>query len=245
MCTVSIVPTAGGFRLVSNRDESRSRAIASPPRIVLTDGVRAVMPIDPDSGGTWVAGSEHGLAFAILNLNLDPSPSGSKNAQSRGEIIPDLLAARTVEEASEMLLGRSLESYRPYRLILAAAGIVCELRQSPPISTCQPLTAPVMFTSSGLGDHLVEAPRRALFDRMMAGGAADVGDLIERQDRFHAHQWPSERHISVMMERLEASTVSRTVLLVEGECVHMEYTAVGQQGRNVSITKLYRAQSSK
>jgi uncharacterized protein with NRDE domain len=245
MCTVSIVPTADGFRLVSNRDESRSRAIASPPRTVRTDGVRAVMPIDPDSGGTWVAGSEHGLAFAILNLNLDTGQPGSKSAQSRGEIIPDLLAARTVEEASEMLLGRSLDSYRPFRLILAAAGIVCELRRSPPISIGRPLTAPVMFTSSGLGDHLVEAPRRALFDRMMAGGGANAEDLIERQDRFHAHQWPSGRHISVMMERAEASTVSRTVLLVEGDCVHMEYTAVGQQLRNVSIANLYRSQSSK
>jgi uncharacterized protein with NRDE domain len=245
MCTVSIVPTAGGFRLVCNRDESRSRAIASPPRIVDADGVRAVMPIDPDSGGTWVAGSEHGLAFAILNLNLDTRPPGSTSAQSRGEIIPDLLAARTVEEASEMLLGRSLESYRPFRLILAAAGIVSELRQSPAATMCQRLTAPVMFTSSGLGDHLVQAPRRALFDRMMSGTGADAGDLIERQDQFHAHQWPSQRHISVMMERPEASTVSRTVLLVEGDCVHMEYNAVGQQEENVSITDLYRSQSSK
>ena len=216
-----------------------------PPRIVDASGVRAVMPIDPDSGGTWIAGSEHGLAFAILNLNLDARQPESRNAKSRGEIIPDLLAARTVEDATEILRDHSLESYRPFRLILAAAGAVVELPQLPPLAKRQPLTAPVMFTSSGIGDHMVESPRRALFERIMADAGAEAGDLIARQDRFHAHQWPSQRHISVMMDRPEASTVSRTVLLVEGECVHMEYTAVGQQGENVWVTDLYRSQSNK
>ena len=246
MCTVSIVPLADGFRLVSNRDESRQRAIARPPEIVEVAGVRVVRPIDPDSGGTWIAGSDRGLAFTILNLNLEGDPGRVNQARSRGEIIPQLMACATIEEVTAAFLNLPLDTYRPFRLIVAAARVVVELRQSPTVALREPVTAPVMFTSSGLGDYLVEAPRRELFDSMMSNGGTSASALVSAQDRFHAHQWPTRRHISVTMERPEASTVSRTVLQVEGERVRMEYAAVGRTRERVSIVELQRlSQSSK
>jgi hypothetical protein len=244
MCTVSIVPLADGFRLVSNRDESRQRAIARPSEVVAISGVRVVRPIDPDSGGTWIAGSDRGLAFTVLNLNLEGDARRVNQSRSRGEIIPQLLACATVEDATAAFLDLPLDTYRPFRLIIAAAGVVVELRPSPVLALHQPLTAPVMFTSSGLGDHRVEAPRRELFDSMMSGGGTAANSLVNAQDRFHAHQWPTRRHISVTMVRPEASTVSRTVLLVEGKRVHMEYTAVGRTKEPVSIVELQRLSQS-
>jgi Transport and Golgi organisation 2 len=238
MCTVSVIPFRGGFRLVHNRDELRRRVTARPPIIVETDGVRALMPIDPESGGTWVAGTENGLAFALLNLNERESQPAAAAGRSRGGIIPPLLGCRTVAEAAAAMLSLQRGIYRPFRLIVAGGGVVSELRHAAARPARQRLTSPMMFTSSGLGDHLVEAPRRALFERIMAGR----GDHVQKQDRFHAHRWRARPHISVDMERAEASTVSRTVLEVEGDRVHMEYTAVGrsESARQSSSVQLRR-----
>lgn len=238
MCTVTIVPWTDGYRLVCNRDEARTRPPALPPRIVEAGSVRAMMPIDLESGGTWLAATARGLGFAVLNLNAHPS-AGLTGTLSRGTIIASLLTCGTVEEAVQVLLQRRvLADYRPFRLVVASATSVAEVRQSPLRVTMSRLAGPLLFTSSSLGDHLVERPRRALFDALMSGD----GNLVERQDRFHAHRWPSRPHLSVNMERDEASTVSRTVLEVGGQRVHMEYTAAGQNARTAVI---YRFQSNR
>jgi transport and Golgi organization protein 2 len=230
MCTVSIIGLNDGFRLVCNRDEARNRPLARPPEVLRVDGAHAVMPTDPESGGTWVAGTTNRLAFAILNLNVAAGPRSHKG-RSRGEIIPLLLACRTLEEASEKALELPVASYRPFRLVIAGPGVAIEVRQSPPMALQQALVSPLMFTSSGLGDRVVEAPRRELFERIMAGH----GSLAERQDQFQRHRWRSRPHISVNMSRQGASTVSRTVLEVEGSRVLMEYTPAGQSKRTVTI----------
>src|SRR5262249_32001241 len=79
---------------------------------------------------------------------------------------------------------------------------------------------PLLFTSSSLGDELVEPPRRALFESMVTR----ANNPLEGQLRFQRHQWPLARHISVLMERPGAATVSRTTidLTARGMRVHYE-----------------------
>ena len=72
MCTVTIVPidrANGGktFRIAMNRDELRTRAIAQPPCVQQYDPHQAVMPIDPDSRGTWIGANDMGIAAMLLN----------------------------------------------------------------------------------------------------------------------------------------------------------------------------------
>ena len=64
---------------------------------------------------------------------------------------------------------------------------------------------PVLFTSSGLGDHLVEGVRRELFDGFFAG-PPETWEAA--QDAFHRHRWPGRGHLSVNMTRATARTVS-------------------------------------
>ncbi len=78
-----------------------------------------------------------------------------------------------------------------------------------------------MNTSSGLGDHVVEPPRRALFTRMFAGAAPD--DFAAIQDAFHRHRWPDRPHLSVDMDRADAETVSLTVIELDDVSVTMRY----------------------
>ena len=217
MCTVSIVPWADGLRLVANRDEQRSRAAALPPRVVERDGVRAVMPIDGASGGTWVAVNELDVAFALLNLN--PAGPFTAGARSRGEIVAALTALGSLDDVAAAMIGLDPARYSPFRLICAAGGQALEIAPHASLSRRHALDSPVVFTSSGLGDDRVEGPRRALFEEMVGGA---VGDLAARQDAFHAHRWRDAPHLSVFMSRDDACTVSRTVIEM-GRRVAMTY----------------------
>jgi len=66
MCTVTFVPTAGGYRLGMNRDERHARAAGLPPAVRDLEGRVAVFPSEP-GGGTWIAVNERRAAFALVN----------------------------------------------------------------------------------------------------------------------------------------------------------------------------------
>ncbi|MFT3785504.1 MAG: hypothetical protein QM770_04990 [Tepidisphaeraceae bacterium] len=84
-----------------------------------------------------------------------------------------------------------------------------------------PLPAqPAMWTSSSLGDALVDLPRRALFESMVIGSPCS-------QDAFHDHTWAEAADVSVCMRRDDAQTVSRTVIERDSHCVTLRYRATG------------------
>jgi hypothetical protein len=87
------------------------------------------------------------------------------------------------------------------------------------------VTSPFMFTASALEDFLVEEPRRRLFEWLMIDPDAWLG----RQALFHRHQWADKRDISVLMERDDAATVSRTTIDVGGNGIEVEYESLVTQ----------------
>ena len=93
MCTVTVVPGREAIRLACNRDELRSRAAALPPQVRQFGPRRALLPVDPTSGGTWVAANDAGLAMTLLNVNPGNGLGTSAARLSRGNIIPALLHA--------------------------------------------------------------------------------------------------------------------------------------------------------
>ena len=227
MCTVSLIETGGLLRLVANRDEQRSRARALPPRIVELDGVSAVVPIDPLSGGTWIAANEHGLAVALLNLNPPSWKSQFLPPRSRGEIVPRLAACATIEAALALARALDVENYAPFRLVCATRFSAAEIIPAAGLARQFPVNRPLMFTSSGLGDEQVETPRRELFGKIVT--AADPA----MQDRFHSHEWSDRRHLSVMMSREDACTVSRTTVELGPDRLMLVYSSL-PDGETVS-----------
>src|SRR5262249_8211042 len=80
MCTVSVVASRGGVRLVCNRDERVSRPVAQPPALHRTAAGVAIYPVDPESGGTWVGVTDRGFAAVLINRTVArwdhrPSPA--------------------------------------------------------------------------------------------------------------------------------------------------------------------------
>jgi hypothetical protein len=236
MCTVTVQtgaaplrsrPDEPVLRVVCNRDELRTRPDAAAPAVTVVGGRRVVMPIDVASGGTWIAGNDCGLVFVLLNAYPPRSAAAPQltaaTPASRGLIIPILVSSSSVSEALERALRLDTARFPPFRLMLLERYQLAEcwtedgrLRHRRAF-----LQAPLMRTSSSLGDALVSRPRRALFRRFTACSA----DPRAAQDAFHDHQWPGAGAISVRMERPDARTVSRTCVEVFRDVMRVRYSS--------------------
>jgi hypothetical protein len=146
VCTVSIIPTPDGYRLVHNRDERRDRALGEPPawRWFELDGtgggtkIEALAPRDPAAGGTWLATTRSGITAAVLNLNPPravraelladqpggaadgwlAAPPGFKGSKSRGIAILELLAGVEAGRDPAEVSAEAFSGTRPCRSVL-------------------------------------------------------------------------------------------------------------------------------
>jgi hypothetical protein len=232
MCTVTVLPRALLacdapddrllLRVACNRDELLTRAPALAPTLWAAGPRRALMPVDPQSGGTWIAANDAGLVFVLLNASGgSPAPA---RAVSRGTIIPTLVGCGTVSLALAQARRIRVDRCAPFRLLIIDRDEIVD---------CRPhgdrlhhrrsgLRSAMLRTSSGLGDAVVAGPRRALFHRTVTTAC----DARAAQDLYHRHQWPGRDAISVNMRRPDAATVSRTVVEVREGSVRMSYQAI-------------------
>lgn len=246
MCTVTAFfspadpPARGGIdadpllvRISCNRDEQRSREPSLSPRVIRSGGSRAVMPIDPASGGSWIGASERGLVACLLNAN--PVASGESRVvyearHSRGPIVPRMLRAACVLEALVSALELDASHFPPFRLLLIDAHSHAVVTSTGLDITCARLScsrSPLMLTSSGLGDHTVQSVRHELFQRMLGAHP----DAFQAQDRFHAHSWPRRGALSILMSRPDARTVSQTVIDLRVSSIAIHHATLGDDLR--------------
>lgn len=231
MCTVSIVPTGDGCRMVCNRDERRTRPIARPPRSWLTGESWATYPQDPVSGGTWIGVNDDGLVVALLNRT---SAAGLVRpaARSRGAIVLGLLACASIDKAAKAAEMLDVRIFEPFRLVVVQRSMVAVITSDSARTSTEvfPLVWPVMFTSSSLGDAIVETARRALFEQLVLSN----DDWLLGQFRFHRHQWPGRQGISILMARQDAATVSRTTIDVTRRRIDVGYEPLTGHALTVS-----------
>jgi hypothetical protein len=182
-----------------------------------------VLPVDPTSGGTWVAVNDAGPALVLLNVNAKKGPFATPAApQSRGKIIPALLHADTPLSAAFAALTLDPALYAPFRLVLVNRREGVEVHSDGTgirLVWRIALKSPQFFTSSGLGDQAVEGPRRQLFGEFFDR----PGDPFAQQDAFHRHRWPDRPHLSVCMDRQDARTVSHTLISLDPDRVTLSY----------------------
>lgn len=220
MCTVTLVRTGDLLRLACNRDELRHRPYAHPPFITRAGTQHVLTPQDPQGGGTWIAANSAGLVFALLNAQRN-TPASSAALLTRGLVIPSLFDCESLDEAAARVGAMPLERFAPFRLVAADEQTVVEVTTRG--GWCEvavhAVLEPLLFTSSSLGDALVDGPRRALFEQIVGA----PGDRAAQQDAFHAHRWRDRPAVSVHMSRPDACTVSTTVVEVTPGEVRMVY----------------------
>ena len=240
MCTVTIVPHDRGVRLLANRDERRSRLPGLPPRVHTLSGQRALFPLDPEGGGTWIGVNDAGLVVALLNARPRTATETSAPKRSRGLIVLQLLRCRSVPEAMAAAAALDADLFEPFRVVMVEAGacaVAASAGEGAVDCTWQRLDVPVMLTSSALGDAVAGPPRQRLFERMVLKGRSAC--WLEGQSRFHDHQWPGRPEISVRMERHDALTVSRTAIDVTNRRRRLCYEAPIDTNRTRAVQQWF------
>ena len=230
MCTVTVFPFHGGVRIGCNRDESPKRKKALPPSIQIIENTSVLMPIDPQSGGTWLAANEHGIFLTLLNRNLILSDGENRfvGNKSRGHIIPMFVGMDSAEDIAKKISDHSWNEYSFFRLIVLDQKNVYEIiheniDQNPILRKHPRDTWPMIFSSSGLGDPIVEEPRRKLFDEWFSNIDLTDDQLAEKHDKFHCHSWEDKKHVSVCMQRDRAESISMTMTTIVSGQIHMSY----------------------
>ena len=218
MCTLSFVPRERGYVIAMNRDERTTRSEALPPKIFRIAGKLVAYPHE-STGGTWIGSNDHGLTLALLNRG---DSSGPKQ-RSRGEIIPALIGAETIQEVGARLHGMHLSGVLPFRLIAISGR---ERRLGEWLWDGRSLEAlsfpwrPRHWFSSGLSDENARKQRlavcRAAWRRPTAGTLAWLR-------RLHRSHRPERGPFSVCVHRPDAHTRSYTEIVVRPGGTVMRY----------------------
>ncbi len=112
MCTVTITRKTGGFQVIMNRDERLDREEEKPPQEI-ADGIFA--PLDPVSGGTWIAHNKAGYWGCILNGYFEEEQRAG--LKSRGQILPNFLSK---ENPLDNVRELHAQDYPSFRLVLGS-----------------------------------------------------------------------------------------------------------------------------
>lgn len=225
MCTVTIVPHEEGVSIGCNRDERLDRPLALPPAERRLGGRRALFPVDPHGGGTWIGANDAGLVLVLLNRrSLGDRRALSHLRRSRGTIVARALTASSARSAVARTARLPLRWFDPYTLIAVQGREVVAIasngwRRTISVRT---LDRPLLYTSSSLGDAVVAAPRRRLFRELLRRSSSS----LFAQRAFHRHCWPDRPHVSVLMRRPDAATVSRTWIDLAPRRIVMRYEPV-------------------
>ena len=221
MCTLSFYRQgAGGYHIYMNRDERHDREKAEFPQILSAEN-KVYGPLDPPSGGTWIAYNENGYWGCLLNGYFDdedmPPPQ-----KSRGLILTELLANKNPIASSATL---NVEDYASFRLVIGSATDHSlwvwnrhEYLQSEFHSKVDDRA--FFLTSSSWNQTEVIKQRTILFDEYMKAGEA--GDALPS---FHRSNNPS-LEAAPMMHRSYSATQSITQLHIYGKQSEMQYEAI-------------------
>jgi hypothetical protein len=147
-----------------------------------------------------------------LNVSGPSHSSHEQPKRSRGLIVCEILRCGSLSQVLETIASLDVSLFDPFRLVVAHGSTVVDATTDGVRTVTRrqiTLDRPLLFTSSSLGDALVEAPRQRLFQRMVVERRSG---WLRGQRRFHRHQWTLRPEISVRMERDDALTVSRTVV---------------------------------
>jgi uncharacterized protein with NRDE domain len=205
MCTLTYLLNDDGYELFFNRDEQRSRALATPPK--MHQKTNAIYPTDPQGQGTWIAVNKQGLSFALLN-HYQGSFNDNKEIVSRGQLILSLLElCGTGDEIIEKFEMMNLGVYQPFQLCIFPKNL--SLKNQVVYSfkwTGSKLylsDADLPITSSSVDFLEVSQKRKQRFNDIVD----KESPLVQQHKDFHFSSEAISKQ-SVNMERKDAKTVS-------------------------------------
>ena len=240
MCTLTVLrgPWASPppipdleWRLVFNRDERRSRLPARPPVTRDYGSMSAVHPIDGDAGGTWIAATSNRVVLALLNGPASDEAGHSGPFESRGSLIPLLMAACPASARDVPIAAIEAARFRAFHLVLADDREVVEVRSDGRrVTEVTRDDAPrIIRTSSSVDTRRVCAWRLRAFERLVPASACAA------QDAFHRHR-DADPGRGIQMSRPDACTVSITTVDLTRDRLTMTYQPLEPSGATAVAT---------
>lgn len=223
MCTVSFIARRRGYLLAMNRDEQLTRPKGLPPKIIRVDERKVICPSEP-GGGTWIAVSDAGVCFALVNW-YSAKARVRNNPVSRGCVINALGTEFSCAAASEILAGLPLKQTNPFRLIgiFPATREMIEWRWDwQRLARIHHPWRSQQFISSGFDEPTAQRIRSRIFSQAMRQKSAGSLDWLRRLHRSHA---PAAGPFSTCMHRADAATVSYTEVVVSPRTAKMSHHA--------------------
>lgn len=221
MCTVTWLRRPDGYDLLFNRDERRTRPPAEPPSVHDMNGIKAIFPVDPQAGGSWLGVNQYGVTLGIMNYYTAEASHPPGVGLSRGQLLLSLLGATSAADAMERAQQQALEHYPPF--ILLALDV-----ESPVVSCTWDgrkasravLARPNILTTSSFDEGRVVLTRLETFREWEgSSGERALEDLLS----FHRSQHPEPGAYAVCMKREEACTHSLSHVQVTASSVSFRY----------------------
>jgi hypothetical protein len=208
MCTVTFLPRRDGYCLGMNRDEKRSRPEGRSPAIRSIHGRRVLYPSEP-TGGTWIALTDRGISFALINWYSVPA-SADGNVVSRGIVIPSMGDVDSTASADRSLSELPLGRMNPFRLV----GVFPECREITEwrwdlkqVARKRHRWCARQWISSGFDEPGAQKVRSKTFREALTQKSARTLGWLRRLHRSHL---PHPGPFSICMHREDAATVSYT-----------------------------------
>lgn len=219
MCTLTWVHTARsesnetrGYHIHFNRDESRLRSTALPPRTLSIGNTRYIAPVDQDAYGTWIVTNDQGFSVCLLNNYIDVH--GTLATRSRGLLVRDLAQAKNIPSALQLIDTDIIDDYAPFDLYLfdfnGTYSISWNGKQRSDLADPEPFKS-----SSGFNTEEVIRRRQQNY--------LHTDKTPEGLREFHRAHAPNKSAYSVCMHRHDARTQSYTEVAVQSHMASMRY----------------------
>lgn len=225
MCTVTWMHQENGYQLFCNRDEKKTRPVALPPRVQSCAGVRFLAPVDPQSGGSWIAVNEFGVSICLLNgdpphnrLLKSPEP-----VKSRGLIPPQLITAVSASECILQLQKLALAWFAPFTVLVLqsdtpATIAVWDGRRVEINHSTDPM---LPLTSSAFEPQRISKGRERRFVRRLREAGHLSAEVLRN---FHSSRGERHNASSSCMHREDAETVSFSRVIVNRNRIQFVYS---------------------
>ncbi len=183
MCTVTYVPRGTNqFILTSNRDENQGRTTSLlESRSVGPE--RVLFPVDPISGGSWIAISSSNRVVCILNGAFEKHHHNPPYKRSRGLILLDYFKTPNI---SHFIERHDFEGIEPFTMVMYEQDLLVELRWDGVLKHTRnvSLNTPHIWSSSTLYDQSARTKRAEWFEKWWQETQdPDSNDLLQ----FHRY----------------------------------------------------------
>lgn len=222
MCTLTFIPNEDAYIVGMNRDEKITRGQARSPAVNKIGARRAVYPTDVE-GGTWIAATDAGIAFALLNWN--DADHFYLRTDTRGSVIPELITAASSHDADATLKDLELGGILPFRLVgvFPAEKQIIEWRWNHNLLQNEAFTwHQRQWCSSSLSDAQAAIRRGLAYAR--AQDEADAGSVAWLR-RLHASHDDEEKPLSTCVHRTDVKTLSYTEVFCTADAIHCNHLA--------------------